>query len=272
MITINHLLKKIKEVELKEDEVLTIIESYKNFLDEKLEDLCRGYFGIYCREIYNDFTYRNMERLLPSLWECLKQDFKKEMGIRWQRVFLNETETIKKRVNSFINFVNGKQYLPDDTKIPKLQILLEQLRIVHNSFNNFYNETNYVNIIVEYIGELEIPSQIEKQYVDTIIYVFLSNGNGIAWNPDEQYKILLNKFSNKQIVSALISFNNTQTKNKLNYTLCRKKFNELIGIFKKNVTDYNIKKKLELIDVNEIETIGLEDFVAKIVNNAKKMF
>ena len=272
LISINHLLKKIKEVELSEDEVLTITKSYENFLDEKLEDLCRGYFGIYCREANNDFTYRNIERLLPSLWKLLNQDFKKEMGITWQRVILNETEIIKKRVNNFVSFVNGKQYLPNDTKIPKLQILLEQLRIVHNGYNNFYNETNYINMIVEYIGELEIPNQIEKQYIDTIIYVFLSNGNGVAWSADEQYKFLLNKFSNKQIISALISFNNIQTKNKLYYPLCIEKFNELIYIFKKKATDDSIKKVLNLISVNEIKSIGVEEFVAKIINNEKKYY
>ncbi len=272
LISINRILKKIKEEELKEDEVLTITKSYENFLEKKLEDLCRGFFGIYCREASNKFTYRNIERLLPPLWKLLNQDFKIEMGVTWQRVILNENETIKERVNNFISLVNGKQYLPNDTKIPKLQILLEQLRIAHNNFNNFYTEINYINMIVEYIGEMEIPSQIEKQYVDTLIYVFLSNGNGVAWGADEQYKILLNKFSNKQIVNALISFKNIETKNKLNYSICICKFNELIDIFKKNATDQSIKDELERINTNEIKSIGIEEFAAKIVNGAKKYY
>lgn len=81
-----------------------------------------------------------------------------------------------------------------------------------------------------------------------LVEVSLTNGNGIAWNAEDIYRLLLNQFSPEQALIAILSFSNLNISSRLQHSLCQKKFRELMEIMQGKVSMPIVK---ELI--NDIE-------------------
>lgn len=68
-------------------------------------------------------------------------------------------------------------------------------------------EPLYSNQLRKFVIEYGVlPKEIEKGYVLTIIYCFITNGNGVAWNAEGDYLTMIQNFSNEEALIALTSF------------------------------------------------------------------
>ena len=85
-----------------------------------------------------------------------------------------------------------------------------------------------------------IPPQMNFQYVKVIVSVFLTNGSGEAWDANPIYTELIKNFDAKQSFIALTSFMDESIRSKLQFSLCQKKFIEMIGYIESNVTSEGV--------------------------------
>lgn len=125
---------------------------------------------------------------------------------------------------------------------------LDNLMMAHNSFNNFYNEPSFARQLRAVVGDHgTIPPQMNFQYVKVIVSVFLTNGSGEAWAANPIYIELIKNFDAKQSFIALISFTDELIKSKLQFSLCQKKFAEMLGYLESNITSEGVLDLLEEI-------------------------
>ena len=114
------------------------------------------------------------------------------------------------------------------------------------------------------------------QYVKVIVSVFLTNGSGEAWDANPIYIELIKNFDARQSFIALISFTDESIKSKLQFSLCQKKFSEMLDYLESNITSEGVLdllgeirdkvKSLHLISNND----KLSDKIRVFQNNYLK--
>ena len=236
-IEIRKLLRNIKENVLDETEAETICQFFQSLSQEKINSLCNGFFGIYCRHDTSADTKRNIKSLLPSLWELVEEEVKWDCGIKYSKYQINNDQKEARLAREFLQIVNGESYLPENVRITELKIELEHLYDAHNAaLNNFYLEPPYANQVKSLVGTHGVPAQIESYYTLVIIDAYLTNGNGKCWGAEDIYEELIDNFTQTQYLLAVSSFMHDKISSKLQFSLCRKQYRELLNTAERNVT------------------------------------
>ncbi len=75
-----------------------------------------------------------------------------------------------------------------------------------------------------------MPVGVREDYVLALVEVFLTNGNGVAWNAEPVYRRLMERFTRREADVALLAFTNTRIASRLQMALSRQKFSELLDI------------------------------------------
>jgi hypothetical protein len=272
-IRIGRLLSNIKTEELTDNDTETIKSFFTELSVEKANALVKGFFGIYIDQNTTQQTKANINRLAPSLWEIISEEVKYSFGIRYATFQANGDKKSKEYANDFLEIVEGLSYLPDNVKIPIIKNSLENLIVAHNSFNNFYTEPSFASQLKSVIGTHgSIPSQLDYQYVKTIVTVFLTNGYGIANLAEPIYIDLIKSFTSRQTFIALISFTDDLIRSKLQFKLCQEKFEEMLNYLEPNITSEGIQDLLE--EIREKRTnlyiISKEDSLFKKIHYFEK--
>lgn len=146
--------------------------------------------------------------------------------------------------------MNAESYLPDDIKAREIDIIIDNLLSAHRNFNNFYNEPTFARQLLRIIGEehTNIPKSVEKKFVQSIVDVFLTNGNGVADNANDIYKDILSKLNAHQANIAVLSFTDSKISSKLQFPLCERKFREMYKIVKPSIVSPLIKEVMDYIE------------------------
>ncbi|PMC68188.1 hypothetical protein CJ209_09890 [Fusobacterium nucleatum] len=250
-IQIGQLLSNIKS-ELMDDEQIKAISSFFTELNlEKADALAKGFFGIYINSSTSQQTRTNINNLAPELWQVISEEIKASFGIRCATFIANGENQAQNEAKRFLEIVGGLSYLPDSVKSPKISTALENLSNAHNNFNNFYNEPPFAKQLYNIVGTHgTIPEKLNFLYVKTIVSVFLTNGNGVVRLAEPIYIELIKNFDPKQAFIALTSFSDNIIKSKLQFSLCKNKFEELLDYIQPNITSEGVISLLKEIKDN----------------------
>lgn len=93
-----------------------------------------------------------------------------------------------------------------------------------------------------------MPSQIEKFYVLGLVEVFLTNGHGVAINAEPIYRLLIDLFDSTQALRAVLSFNDDNIASWLQFSMCGKKYRELMQIMESKVSAAPVKELIGAIE------------------------
>ena len=81
-----------------------------------------------------------------------------------------------------------------------------------------------------------------------IVEVFLTNGNGVASSANPIYEEILSNLDAHQANIAALSFSDTRISSRLQFSLCQRKFRELLSIVKPSITSPPVKDLIEKIE------------------------
>ena len=245
-IEIKKLLANIKTNSISEEEAKQISTFFVDLTQEQANTLAQGLFGIYIRKDTTVQTRENIHRLLPKLWNFVDEQTKYSFGIRYGKFVANNDQEESSLARSFLQIVNGESYIPDNLRLTEIETAINNLITAHRGINNFYNEPPFARELSRLVGQpAKVPEQIKDKYVLALVEVFLTNGNGVAWNAEPIYYELIKQFDSKQALIAILSFNNQVISSRLQFPLCQEKYRELLEMLKVKVTSSAV---LELID------------------------
>lgn len=237
-----------KETLLPDDTVNQLVINFSDFKETQINSLCQGLFGIYTEPKSSEINRTNIKKIIKPLWERANNEVKYKIGLKYGSFSINGDDERKQLSESFLKFVNGMKYIPDDVKAAKIISLLEDLVNANDSFNNFYVEPNIARELSSLISETRIPTIIEKDYVSKILYVFLTNGSGTAWNAEGYYIDMIHNFTEMQKIIALSLIEQDEfIKRKLNYSLCVKKYKQFLQLLLPQFSDQVIITLIDLI-------------------------
>ena len=232
------LLNDVKKRRLNESELDIKKQFMRDLPKDKANTLIQGFFGIYTSSDSTQDMRENINALAPTLWLLVDNNVRKQIGLKYASIKINSTSDDAEIAESFLEVVNGKSYIPGELRLSEIDSVLEELIRAHKSMGNFYTEPQIarnLSAIITSIG-VDIPDSIEYKYVTTIISCFLTNGHGEAWNAESYYIDFINGFSKRQAELALLSFLDTEIKQKLESKLCIEKFKMALGLMRNKFT------------------------------------
>lgn len=267
-IRINQLLGNIKNQALSPSEVETMAAFFTELSVEKCNALAKGLFGIYIDPASTQQTITNINLIAPHLWGFVSEDVRADFGTRCAVFMANGERHAKETSHRFLELVGALSYLPDAVKAPQIKNAIEQLLEAHYAVNNFYNEPPLARQLVNIIGKHgAVPPQLNYAYIRTLVTVFLTNGNGEAWNADLIYVELIKKLDAKQTYLALTSFREDSIKSKLQFPLCKRKFETMLDLLEPNITSDGVRSLLKDIkqEINRLSSLSpLDRLIQKI--------
>lgn len=265
-VRINTLLENIKNSALSSKELDNIVVFFAELTSEKTGALANGFFGIFTRGDSPQHCIDNVLYLAPKLWPLISDDVKVQFGIRFAQFGANGDKDKQKLSRQFLEVCNGLQYIPNTIRDSEINEQLAALRRVHESFDNFYNEGMFAKQLVNIVGD-KLPSQIIDRYVNTIVYVFLSNGYGIASAADPYYETLISGFDSRASMKAIVSLIRDDVALKLkNRKLCRMQFIRLIELVLPKITAPMFKDFIDKLLKMDLATASTDDKVKKQID------
>jgi hypothetical protein len=217
-----------------------------NLTQEQANNLASGFFGIYTRQDTTSQTRQNIHRLLPYLWGRVDEPTRQQFGVRYGKFIANNDQQEAKLARDFLEVVNAQAYIPDNLRAAEIQIAVENLLNAHRNWHNFYNEPPFASQLQRLVGEHgRVPNEAARFYVHGLVEVFLTNGNGIAHNAEPYYKAMLAQLTPEQALLAVMSFTSNVIASRLQFSLCQRKYKELLEMMKTMVTAAAVR---ELID------------------------
>lgn len=248
-IRIKELLASIKSTTISDRDAQDIAVFFTDLIQEQVNNLVSGFFGIYTKPDTDSQTIQNINKLLPLIWGRVDEDTKNTFGLKYSNFAANNYQHEKKLSREFLQLVNAESYIPDNLRIVEIEIAINNLLSAHRGFNNFYNEPSFARQLNRIVGDPpKVPKTINKKYVLSLVEVFITNGNGVASSAQPIYEDLLSKLDSHQANVAVLSFNDTGISSKLQFNLCQRKFREMLDIVRPSITTPAIKDLLIHID------------------------
>lgn len=234
---IKQLLGNIKNNKISQTEAKQITFFFANLPREKVNTLTEGFFGIYTQSNTTPQTRQNVRLLVPDLWSRLDENTRQGFGIKYARFIANNDQEKEKLSREFLETVSGLSYIPDGIRAAEVQTAIENLLFAHRGGDNFYNEPPFAQQLQRLVGETgKVPSEINNEYVLCLVEVFLTNGNGVAWNAEGIYTSLLDQLDPDQSLIAILSFSELKISSSLQHSLCQQKFKELMKMMENKVS------------------------------------
>ncbi len=271
-IKIKHLLASIKSTVISDNDAQDIAVFFTDLIQEQVNNLASGFFGIYTKPDTDSQTLQNINKLLPLIWDRVDEDTRNTFGLKYGNFVANNYPNEKKLSREFLQLVNAESYIPDNLRGVEIETALDNLASAHRGFNNFYNEPSFAKQLYRIVGEKpKVPKIINKKYVLTLVDVFLTNGNGVAGWAEPTYLEMLSKLDSNQANIAVLSFNDERISSKLQHGLCANKFRELIPIVKPIVTTPAIKDLIEKIEkfTGKLENIKYDKAIKTSVDSLR---
>ncbi|NMC68219.1 MAG: hypothetical protein GYA61_08345 [Spirochaetales bacterium] len=248
-IEIKQLLANIKTNTISGKDARNISKFFINLTQNQINNLASGFLGNYTDLNITPQCRQNINLLLPYIWDRVDEETKQSFGIKYGKFVANNDKDRALFTKQFLQIVNGLSYIPDDLKVAEIETAIQNLLTAHRGGNNFYNEPIFARQLTSIIGQSgNVPSQIKRLYVLSLTEVYITNGNGVAWNAEPYYISLFKQFDQNETIIFITSFTNERISSRLQFDLCRKKFIELLNILKGNITIPAIKELIDSID------------------------
>jgi hypothetical protein len=165
------------------------------------------------------------------------ENVKKSFGVKYGQFTANHDAVKGGWAREFLDLVGAASYIPDAIRTAEIGTAIDELLMAHRGFNNFHIEPSFAARLKSLVGDKgRIPDAIGGTYVDALVEVFLTNSHGVANSAEPIYKSLLALFDANQALLAVLSFRQANISSKLQFSLCKSKYLELVGLAKAKIT------------------------------------
>lgn len=118
---------------------------------------------------------------------------------------------------------------------------VDDLYLVHNDFNNFYNEPPFAERLLNIVKQGAVPEAVLEKYVITVTCCFIGNGWGVSDRAFHCYEEMIQGFSPRE-VSVMLKLSESQQnllgRRILDWPNCRQ----------------NFVKALKMLDINTVSS------------------
>ena len=137
---------------------------------------------------------------------------------------------------------------------------IQSLFNAHLGMNNFYNEPPHARNLTRLVPKTgDIPAQLRRSYVKTLIMCRIGNGYGISYAAVPMYDELIGRFLEPEIDVVASLIGDSEVASRLQFLDCGKRFSEICSVLKNRTTNLLTRDILEEIlraTPNQLPKIG----------------
>jgi len=196
VIQIKALLENIRKHKINKEDFNLICEDLQSQPQERINDFVQTIFGLYCDSRQEQHAKENIEYLILTLWNACEDDIRYKIGAKYGVFRKNGENDRRDAAQRFLEIANGLEYKDEDSLAGELIEKLQELRTVHFSWDNFYNEHPHAKSIADSLPKQGIPTAARKLFVKIICQCFIGNGMGHKMGVDERAAIYYVEFIN----------------------------------------------------------------------------
>lgn len=272
-VKIKQLLGSIKAGGLSKQEAEEIGVSFTNLNPDQIQNFAAGLFGIYTNALTDTTTKQNVAYLLPLIWSQVEEDTRQTFGLKFAQFTANNYLSEKRAAREFLQIVAAESYIPDELRIVEVENTINDLLVAHNGMNNFYTEVTFAKQLRRAIGENpKVPKGLDKKYIYALVTVFITNGHGVASGAEPIYLELLEKLTPLQAAFAITSFIDGEIYSKFQFSLCEKKFRQMLSILKPKIISEPVRDlilEIEKIPNGKLSQIKVEPKIMQAIDSLK---
>src|SRR3972149_6189184 len=150
--------------------------------EDLAKSLLRTIFGMYVDPRVDAQAKNNIKLFAQAVWEQVGQESKHEIGLRHARYASNADIARRDAAREFLDLVDGLAYLPQSSLTLEMDENIQSLFNAHLGMNNFYNEPPHARNLTRLVPKTgDIPAQLRRSYVKTLIMCRIGNGYGISY-------------------------------------------------------------------------------------------
>lgn len=173
--------------------------------------LIKSLYGIYCDKDVNEEGRKNSEKLLKKCKDILTSDILAGILSQYQEYELSgKTEKIKAS-NILLEKLGLLKYLPESKQCFIFSKAIDNLMLVHNGFNNFYNEPPFAERLFELSSQLAVPNSIQRKFVEAIALCSVGNPYGVSQGASIYYDEMIKNFSPLEIKLFFTDLSNSNS-------------------------------------------------------------
>jgi len=245
-VEIGRLLSNIKSNKIDAAEAAQIAVFFANLPQDRVDSLAAGLYGIYCQQDTTPQTRDNIRLLAPRLWPGVSEATRKQFGVKYAQYVANNDQDQARFARECLDVVQAAVYIPDGLRAAELETAMQNLLTAHRGLNNFYNEPAFARQLGTLVGDAGVvPSQVEERYVMALTEVYLTNGNGVAWNAEPVYRELLSRLTPQLALTAIRTFADARIASRLQFELCQGKYRELVTLLEPKITAPSARELVE---------------------------
>ena len=222
-------------------------EFFRALRVEQADNIGAGLFGIYVDPSSIEQARDGVRLLLPLLWQHISEPQRKQFGVRYGRFVANGDAAQATLARELLDVVGAAAYLPEPIRVADIAGALDELLVAHRGFNNFYSEPAPARRLFELVGQQGVPAAISEIYVQALVEVFLTNGNGVAWNAEPHYRGMLERLAPAEAEAAMLLLFEPTVSSQLRFDLGKAKLAELLEIIGTKVTSPAARDVLDAI-------------------------
>lgn len=251
IIKIKQLSENIRTKLIPDEDFIHIGEELNKQPQERVDDFMISLLGLYTDSRQTPETRKNIENLVPKIWVKVSEDIRYLIGSKFGYYRSNGDTNRKDAIQKLLEIVDGLKYKDELSITSELLEKLQNLKTVHFSWNNFYNEYEYAKSIDATLPSKGIPSAIRTFFVKVICLCHIGNGNGYKEGIDERanvfYKKFIDSFGINEIKTFLTLFTDPEFTTDFAYRTPDRRLRVLVEHLKTKTKDEHINRALDVI-------------------------
>jgi len=255
-LEIKRLFTNIREEEIDENDVDSIIDALAKLQQSRINDFMQSLYGLYTDVRTADNVRENIDKLSKGLWSLIDNDIKYKIGAKFGYYRIHVDNNRKDLVQRFLDNIDGNEYKDEDSLASELIEKLQNLRTAHYGENNFYNEYHHAESISSSLPSSGIPMASKNDFVKIISICYFGNGLGYYEGVDKRalpyYKKFIDKFYDDEIKIYLNLFSD----------------HEFIGDFERAKV-VNRVKTLTILLLDKTENLFLKKALQLIIDSSR---
>ncbi|VTU60049.1 hypothetical protein AMBR_FBHANALA_01567 [Dolosigranulum pigrum] len=206
----------------------------------------------------SDSLVNNIRKISPTVWKNSSDNIKYKLGIEIDAYSINLEKEKENRAKEFFEICAGGRYLSKDLRNIILNELTEELRNVHFSYNNFYEEVSVIRKIMMYIKEsVDIPEAVTESLINAVLMCRVGNEYGISRSALPYYNDFFEILNQGQVKIFINSLYYNRSDFRLNSSQEERLLEVLIILRNKTYTSERIKETIEFLTDNQLEVSQL---------------
>lgn len=222
---------------------------------QNTDNLLNSIFGVYVSDKTDAIVRKNISLVAPHVWGKASDDVKYKLGVAIDGYKNNLYQERHQLGSEFFGFCGGNKYKSLESRIIELDEHTDNLLDARYSWDNYYNEPQYMRHILSYLtSEKDIPPERALKIIKVVLICRIGKGIPYSQGVSPSGKPLYDKFfsllGDHNIVLLLIAMHSNEIRGMLDNKFCQQHMLAVISIIEKNAISDRVKEILEYVKSN----------------------